>query len=636
MIVQATRVNVRGNRSSSRNRRRERLAASVGRYRIEPLENRILLTTWYVSTSTGLNSNPGSAGAPFQTIQAAANVAEPGDTVLIQGGVYHETVVPAHSGTAAAPITYEPYGGSVTIDGADTITGWTQYSGDIYEAPMNWDLGDGNNQVFAYGGQMLTEARWPNTSLDPMLINTATIASTNAAAAKQDTPNSCTIYNSQLTQPAGYWVGATMHVSPGQQWVWQTGTVTASSPGSITYSYTQLTPYEDPRAGNPFYLTGKFSQLDSPGEWYHDSTTNTLYVWMPDNSVPTNTDVEAKHREYAWDLSGLSWINIFGIAMKGASINTSATSSHIELSLISALFISQQMDNPYPWIAKSTLHDTGIIMDGSYITLTQSYLAYSSGDAVFMSGSHNSVVNNTIIDADYFVGEEAGISIQGSNQLVSHNNINNTGRSGITFYFTTDVDVMNNLLYNIGQRATDCGGIYTYGTNAAGSRVAYNEIFNLVYNDDICVKMNDDSVGDDFFDNTFIGTLFLNGAVTTTIAIAQGSTPMASNCLMQNNIFVGAASFLAGITQNHNTFLATAAAAASSFVNMAANNYQLAAGASAINAGVVVAPYTNGYVGAAPDAPRSTTRASGRARISTGLCIWRLTSASATTYSPPI
>jgi len=44
-------------------------------------------------------------------------------------------------------------------------------------------------------------------------------------------------------------------------------TVTASSPGNVTISYTQLTQYELPKSGNPFYLTGKFSQLDSPGEF---------------------------------------------------------------------------------------------------------------------------------------------------------------------------------------------------------------------------------------------------------------------------------------------------------------------------------------------------------------------------------
>ena len=140
--------------------------------RLEPLEDRALLsTTWYVAT-TGSNSNAGtSLAAAFQTIQQAASVAQAGDTVYICAGTYHETVTPANSGTAAAPITYEPYnGGNVVVNGADPVTGWTLYnngaSGPIYEATMNWSYNNGDgNQVFV-NGQMMNYARWPNTSLD--------------------------------------------------------------------------------------------------------------------------------------------------------------------------------------------------------------------------------------------------------------------------------------------------------------------------------------------------------------------------------------------------------------------------------------------------------------------------------------
>ena len=61
---------------------------------IESLEGRRLLTAWYVAT-TGIASNNGTLAHPFATIQQAANVAEPGDTVNIFGGTYRETVVPA-------------------------------------------------------------------------------------------------------------------------------------------------------------------------------------------------------------------------------------------------------------------------------------------------------------------------------------------------------------------------------------------------------------------------------------------------------------------------------------------------------------------------------------------------------------
>src|SRR5262245_7060286 len=43
--------------------------------------------TYHVSP-TGSDSNPGSAARPFRTIQKAANGVKPGDTVLVDDGVY--------------------------------------------------------------------------------------------------------------------------------------------------------------------------------------------------------------------------------------------------------------------------------------------------------------------------------------------------------------------------------------------------------------------------------------------------------------------------------------------------------------------------------------------------------------------
>src|SRR5690348_2553713 len=74
---------------------------------IEPLESRTLLSTsWFVSPG-GSDSNPGTIAAPFHTIQRAANVAQAGDHVEIRAGVYHENVVPQHSGTSSAPTVFE-------------------------------------------------------------------------------------------------------------------------------------------------------------------------------------------------------------------------------------------------------------------------------------------------------------------------------------------------------------------------------------------------------------------------------------------------------------------------------------------------------------------------------------------------
>lgn len=63
--------------------------------------------TYYVSDLSGCDQYIGSINFPFKTIQCAANVAKPGDTILVQPGIYRERVSPPISGTSLLPITFK-------------------------------------------------------------------------------------------------------------------------------------------------------------------------------------------------------------------------------------------------------------------------------------------------------------------------------------------------------------------------------------------------------------------------------------------------------------------------------------------------------------------------------------------------
>lgn len=62
----------------------------------------------FVATN-GDDDNPGTLDKPLLTLEAAASQAIPGTSVSIREGVYYESLVPQHSGTASKPVVFQSY-----------------------------------------------------------------------------------------------------------------------------------------------------------------------------------------------------------------------------------------------------------------------------------------------------------------------------------------------------------------------------------------------------------------------------------------------------------------------------------------------------------------------------------------------
>ena len=447
---------------------------------IEALESRRLLSAYFVAT-TGSDQAAGTFQAPFQTIQRAASVAGPGDLVLIEAGTYEETVSPVESGTAAKPITFAAYENEpVIISGADPITGWAQDSGSIYEASMPSDLGAGMDQVFV-DGQPLSEARWPaaggNLS-DPTYAHATNITATIADGVNAST---ATLTDPALTQPAGFWDGATIRFSPGQKWVLQTGTVTNSSPGSLTFTYTSdlaTRPYETPSAGDAYALIGTKNALQAPGEFFLSPSGN-LYVWTPAGDSPAGHDVVAQQRQYGFDLAGLSNIHLDGLTFFADTIETDDNSHGLVFDNLTIEYPNQFTVNTDPWTVTDDASNSGLALYGSDNDLKDSTLEFSAGNGVLLDGSNNTVQGCTIHDVDYTGGNFAAVTTEGSGGDIFDNTIYNAGRDGIRLSTSAGLQVNNNVVHDVMLQTTDGGGIYTYGTNGAGSSIADNQVYNI-------------------------------------------------------------------------------------------------------------------------------------------------------------
>ena len=95
------------------------------------------------------STGDGSIGTPFKTIQEAAEIAQPGDEVVVKPGTYREHVIPRNKGTEDARIVYRsetPLGAKIT--GAEIVKDWTQYKDDVWTVKVdNKIFGDFNPYI---------------------------------------------------------------------------------------------------------------------------------------------------------------------------------------------------------------------------------------------------------------------------------------------------------------------------------------------------------------------------------------------------------------------------------------------------------------------------------------------------------
>jgi hypothetical protein len=605
--------------------------ARLQRYRpfVEEMETRCLPAAYFVATD-GSDNNPGTIDAPFQHIQAAANLAVAGDTVFIRGGTYRETVRPRYSGTDTNPIFYAPYNGeSVTISGADLIdpTSWSQYSGSIYQANMPWTLGDGD-QIFV-DGQMMNEARFPNTSLDVSYPNTLSVTSEmhNGSGANEVT----TIYNPALNQPTNYWAGAILHIRLGAgNWVQITEPVDSSEPGSITFhphlERVDYPPDYEARAGNQFWLSGKFTELDTEGEYYRDSASSTLYLWTPTDDSPANHVVEAKRRDYAFKLNNRSHISIVGINFFASTIKTDTRSTNITLDSINANYVSHYTTLDDFW--SPGIESSGIMLKGDNSVVQNSVIGYSAGNGVLLMGNNDKAINNIIHDVDYEATDTAAISTGDAsddpfqNNEIAYNTIYNCGRSAILFATLQTSHIHHNLIHDVLIQSQDSGAIYTWHRDGLGTEIDHNIIYDVARDWTVtwasAIHLDDNSqnfiVDHNVTWNTWNGLLVVpnndgiqvynNTFVATDNAFVTWPSDNAGvHFYFANNIFTAHVDWpdLSQIWQVANILDPQEGGADPQFVNPAANDYELQPTSPAVNAGIEVPPYTDGYPGTAPD-----------------------------------
>ena len=111
----------------------------------------------------GSDSASGSAGQPYQTINHAASVAQPGDTVIVHGGTYREWVEPIRGGTSeSSRIVYRAVpGDEALVKGSERITTWITEGAGVWKVEVpNSFFGDYNPYELTLSGGWLNYGQW--------------------------------------------------------------------------------------------------------------------------------------------------------------------------------------------------------------------------------------------------------------------------------------------------------------------------------------------------------------------------------------------------------------------------------------------------------------------------------------------
>jgi alpha-L-arabinofuranosidase len=94
-------------------------------------------TTFYVATN-GRDVNRGTDASPLRTIQHAADLAQPGDRIIVHEGIYRERVSPPRGGTSDVKrIVFEAAPGErPVITGAEPVRNWVKVQQDVWKVTL--------------------------------------------------------------------------------------------------------------------------------------------------------------------------------------------------------------------------------------------------------------------------------------------------------------------------------------------------------------------------------------------------------------------------------------------------------------------------------------------------------------------
>jgi hypothetical protein len=333
--------------------------------------------------TNGNDGASGTIGAPFKTIQHAADSMAAGDTCYIRGGRYREEI----SVSNKDELTFSAYNGeTVVLDGSTAVTGsWTQHAGNIYKTTLAEDVW----QLFA-DGEMMIPARWPNL-----------------AASGIDLSNAVVVLN----------IGS-----------FRTGTsiVDWHVPGTNMFTYPPVsTGFKDKE--HYYFAEGKLELLDAENEWFFDPATRELYAWVPGGGDPAGLEIRGKNAIYCFTAVNCDDLLFSGIDFFSGTFNISgclrARVEHCDLT--------------YPSCTRRMLRiietPQTTKVDSDFAEVYNCTFAYTDGHGISVGGDDSTIENCYFHHIDYSCANLPSVMpalyIGGTRVTFRHNTLHSFGAS---------------------------------------------------------------------------------------------------------------------------------------------------------------------------------------------------------------
>ena len=381
---------------------------------------------YYVSPN-GSNNNSGTIGAPFQTIQHAADLIQCGDICYLREGIYHEEieVINLHC-TSSDPITFTNYQDEpVILDGTIPITSpWIAMGGNIYKT-LTGDIW----QLFVNSEEMVM-ARWPNAGfVDGSVWNQEQnwahgIDNNNENGVMVDAPHD----DVSLANLGIDVTGAIGILNVGNFKTW-TRFVNSHGAGNSVFTYDPV-PEANYKAENHYYfLEKKLEFLDQEREWFFDHETKELYFWPPGNADPNNLNIHGKVQSYSFQIENSDYIELKGLHFFATTVKMeNADYSKVE----NCNFL-------YPSCYKRMLGivdtepEMTLIDHSDYCTGRGCAFRYTDGSAIETHRGNNTIENCYFYHIDYTATDLSSvmttIRMSGSNNVFRYNTLHRTGAS---------------------------------------------------------------------------------------------------------------------------------------------------------------------------------------------------------------